>query len=463
MNKTTQEVSHKNGWRREWTNNLSGTLGGWNIQPWDKYFPGDFDGDGIDEVLAVGSAGLATDWYSLLKFEGGQWSWLWSNYGNGGVLRSYNANFVVGDFDGDGKDELLGNDTWTTLFKWNGMDWDWTWSDNRSAGHPIHPFKDRLYAGDFDGNGTDELLGCDLPNGWTTIFQYSGSNWIWGYWSDMGTTSMIKPYRSKMVVGDFNGDGKDDVLGINTWATLFDFSNGIWNWLWSNQGSNSFNGWNYPLNPNYDKIIVGNLDPNNKNELMFISTGPYASWAQCQDFNSMLPGWNFNWVANDTYSIPFIDDWPINDGTGYSTNYFPIRTNPTAPERLLALRKFPCGENGRYLASLYEPIGTQKNLAYNNSSNDVIDSVDIKSDSDILIYPNPISNANELTIISRENPMDGYEIVDMLGHVVGSLTFPVPVREASVTGLERLTSGIYSIRIRFSNGRVSLDKLIYGP
>jgi len=434
-------------------------LGGWNLQPWDKFFPGDFDGDDIDELLAVGNAGQPTDWYALLKYENGQWNWLWSNYGNGGILRPYNSNFVVGDFDGDGQDELLGNDTWTTLFKWTGTGWDWAWSDNGSTGHPIHPFKDRLYAGDFNGNGTDELLGCDLPNGWTTVFQYVDGNWIWGYWSDMGLETMIKTYRFNCVVGDFNGDGKDDLLGLDTWATLFDFNNGNWNWLWSTNGSSSFNGWNYPLDPINDRVIIGNFDVDTKDELIFVSTGPYAHWALSQDFNPALPSWNFNWVANDTYSIPFIDDWPINDDTGYSTNYFAIRTNSTGPERLLAMRKFPCGVNGRYLASLYEPIGTQKS----NDTNNIVDSLDIRSTSEVIIFPNPISSDEVATIYSKANLMTGYEVIDIMGRVVASSNFSVPLVKASHIRLKELKSGIYSIRIRLQNGRFCSYKLIYGP
>lgn len=462
LNKKSQDIVHGNGWTREWTNQLSGALGGWNIQTWDKFFPGDFDGDGVDEILAVGNAGLATDWYGLLKFEQQQWTWLWSNYGNTHMLQPYHANFVVGDFDGDGRDELLGNDTWTTMFKWNGADWDWVWSDNGSSSHAIRPFKDRLYAGDFDGNGIDEILGCDLPNGWTTVFQYVNNNWVWGYWSDMGASTVIKPYRPWFEVGDFNGDGKDDLLGLNTWATLFSFNSGGWSWLWSTQGSNSFNGWNYPLHPVHDRVVVGNFDGDSKEELMFLSTGPYASWALCQDFNPVLPGWNFNWVANNTYSIPFIDDWPINDGAGSATRYLPVRTIPSEASRLLALRKFPCGGGGRFLASLYAPDGSNKHLDQVHIESGQIDNRGDHS-AGVVIYPNPLALEPEFKILSFVDAIVAYSITDMTGRVVSSAEFIEPTYEATVPGLGDVSGGIYLVHIGHSSGQRSVSRLLYSP
>ena len=75
---------------------------------------GDFDGDGSEELLCVGyTSGGANDWITVLKYVNDNWERHWSNYGSssaGNGIYQYRNNFIVEDFNGDGKDELLEND-----------------------------------------------------------------------------------------------------------------------------------------------------------------------------------------------------------------------------------------------------------------------------------------------------------------------------------------------------------------
>lgn len=456
FNMNTSSLANGNGWDLEWSNEGGGDIGGWTMKPWDKIFPGDFDGDGEDELLLVGDAGTSGDWLALLKMVNGQWAWKWSNYGNGShALHAYSGDFLVGDFDGDGKDELLGNNTWTTMFKWNGTDWTWMWSDYGSASNPIRPYKDRFYVGDFNGDGKDDVLGCDLPSGYTTIFTYNGSGLVWGYWSDNGSSHAMKPYRASMVSGDFNADGKDELLGLGAWATLFNFTGSGWGWMWSTNGSSSFNGWNYPLSP-WDRIVVGNFDGDAKDELMFLSTGPSASWAQSQDFNVSSPGWNFNWVANNTYAIPFIDDWPINDGFGFNTRYFKVRTtlgNSNA-DQLLATRDYcslPVSQYRTSIASLYDPNGVNK-----SSMGDTPD-----PSSSLVPWPNPVRAGELLHIDNPIGELGGslvVQLVDVTGRVLtlealqinGGLEVRLPID----------SSGLYVLQVQTQPGTFRTARLL---
>ncbi|MCB9289747.1 MAG: VCBS repeat-containing protein [Lewinellaceae bacterium] len=87
---------------------------------------GDFDGDGKDELLAVS---LSTKWSQLYSFENNEWIQDWSNNGNGKIkwwVFNQGDDFIVGDFDGDGKDELLivsFTTKWSQLYSFENNEW----------------------------------------------------------------------------------------------------------------------------------------------------------------------------------------------------------------------------------------------------------------------------------------------------------------------------------------------------
>ncbi|MEK8019963.1 MAG: M4 family metallopeptidase [Candidatus Parabeggiatoa sp.] len=94
---------------------------------------------------------------------------------------------------------------------------------------------DKLYVGDFDGDGAEELLG--VSGNWITMFYYENDDWQWG-WSNYGDSEAgggIYPYRNNLSIGDFDGDGKDEILGVDSWITMFHFKIGDdnkWDWHW---------------------------------------------------------------------------------------------------------------------------------------------------------------------------------------------------------------------------------------
>ena len=181
-----------------------------------------------------------------------------------------------------------------------------------------------MIAGDFDGDSKDEILGSDLPNGWTTMFHFDNNDFNWG-WSDYGNNHPILPYRSTLISGDFDSDGKDEVIGFDGWSTLFHFDNQDFQWGWSTSGSNSFGGWTYPI-PSNDQVLVGDIDTqDNKEEILFIQTGVNGAWATSMDLKPDQSSWTWNWSANNSYSVPFINDWSIADNSGTDSKYLLIK------------------------------------------------------------------------------------------------------------------------------------------
>ncbi|MCA9707967.1 MAG: VCBS repeat-containing protein, partial [Myxococcales bacterium] len=134
-----------------------------------------------------------------------------------GAARLYHQSVrpapVSGDFNGDGHDDLLCHGT-ETGFKWIdyasasgqflGTDWsrDANWCNSATQ---------RLFSGDFDGDGREDLLCHDFQAGFKWVDyanasgQFLGTNWSTGNaWCDNDPQQLF--------IGDFDGDGHDDLL-----------------------------------------------------------------------------------------------------------------------------------------------------------------------------------------------------------------------------------------------------------
>lgn len=321
-------VSQDSEWERVWT-----TAGDTGIESYTKLYPGDFDGDGAEEILGVDAGG----WMTLFHFDGNDWQWGWSNYGDpdaGGDIYSYRNQLTVGDFNGDDKDELLGSSpssTWLTTFHFDGDDWHWGWSNygNNSAGGGITPYRNRLLAGDFDGDGKDEVLG--VANSLIALFNFDSGNWQLG-WSNYGNTAAgggIYPYRNSLRVGQFDDDAKDEVIGLSSWATVFHFDDNDWRWGWSTNGAKKFAGWGYPLESTH-RFLIGDIDGDPSDEVLLTDTGASAKWATTVEFVAGSPTWSWS-----TYgTMPFIDDWSLSS----LSDHFFVRAVSGDPKYLFARR-----------------------------------------------------------------------------------------------------------------------------
>ena len=331
-----------NGWSKRWTNDGDGTIGTWNIGALDRFYVGDFDGDGADELLCAQTGGGA-DLLTLFRFEDGVWQVLWSNGGDpaaGDGIYPYRHNFVVGDFDGDGKDELLGNDTpsgWMTLFEFYGGDWHWRWSDGGDPNEQLRLYRDNLTVGDFDGSGRDDLLG---RSGWTTWFAFdpAGNKWTWvdsnyGKVNDLtAPMSYIHPYSPGVfAAGDFDGDGRDELLAENgNWVTLFRVGNtGRFEWMVSDYGRSLG-----PMNLMHSyrqRYVVGDFDGDGKEEVLGC-----ADWLTMFEFVSG----NFR-CAWSTFNDARVADLKPDPGTtqfAAGTGLFSFRASPYVPPYLMAIR-----------------------------------------------------------------------------------------------------------------------------
>jgi len=204
-------------WREDWSELNTNTR---------DYYVGDFNGDGLDDIInflntsgrfqvaisnGTSGFGIPTDW-------------------NSDTCKANGADIRIGDFNGDGKDDILwvdknnvsgdtypglwvrlsstGNNSFGTINKWS--DWGGL---NTSLG---------FYVGDFNGDGKDDFLNLtndhhlqvvtSVGSGFTTLYD-------WGIW---------QADAMDIRIGDFNGDGKDDLL----WVDKTNKSNATYPGIW---------------------------------------------------------------------------------------------------------------------------------------------------------------------------------------------------------------------------------------
>ncbi len=158
---------------------------------------GDFNGDGRDDVLWRNQSGAVATWE--MRADG---SAAYRSVGTSGFDWAVRG---VGDFNGDGRDDILWrNETGATYV--------WAMNGSRigtsSPGSTSNAW-DIVATGDFNGNGTDDIL-------WRNT-----SGQLYGWLMNNGTRqSAVSPGTvgtswSVQGSGDFNGDGRDDILWRN--------------------------------------------------------------------------------------------------------------------------------------------------------------------------------------------------------------------------------------------------------
>jgi len=203
--------------------------GSWQFQPHDQIVVGDFNGDGVDEVVIFNGVDWAMPYLGLLVSDGNGGLQLIARYdgdipGWGGLAA--NDKFLAADLDGDGIDDLVVT---------NGDDWSMTYVGLlRSTGKGFYLANrydgdipgwgglarhDQFFVGDLDGDRTDDLvifngddwsmayvgLFTSSANGLTMTARYDGDIPGWG--------GLAR--HDKLILGDFDGDGRCDVFIFN--------------------------------------------------------------------------------------------------------------------------------------------------------------------------------------------------------------------------------------------------------
>jgi len=184
--------------------------------PGEKFVSGDFNRDGRDDVAKIFSWG-GQDNIDVYSSNGSSFSMERWATAMGGTINP--QQFLAGDFNGDGRDDI------TKIFSHGGLDSIDVYRSNgrgftmerwaTNMGGTINP--QQFLAGDFNGDGRDDILKTFSHAGLDhfDVYQSNGRGFTMNRWATgMGATMP----NQKFVAGDFNGDGRDDiakVFGIN--------------------------------------------------------------------------------------------------------------------------------------------------------------------------------------------------------------------------------------------------------
>lgn len=207
---------------------------------------GDFDGDGRQD-LAVGAPGESpssepkSGWVFVFRGTAEGVS-PWQGIGQAGLGNNesedrFGAALAASDFDNDGKDDLAvgapgeapgssPKSGWMFVFRGNTTEmtpWQGFGQEGLGADELDDKFGSALAVGDFDGDGTQDLAigapaespGNEPKSGWAFIFRGGSSvmsPWVGFGQANLGSNEQDDRFGAALASGDFNGNGVDDLV-----------------------------------------------------------------------------------------------------------------------------------------------------------------------------------------------------------------------------------------------------------
>lgn len=275
--------------------------GNWNGHSFGaaNNFLGDFNGDGRTDLM--GFTGTLGQWQVGLS-TGSNF-----NAAGSGTWRGHRGraedNFI-GDFNGDGRSDSLGYTgvagLWAVALS-DGTGFEGTGSGNWN-GHSGN--RTNNFLGDFNGDGkTDIMAYAGSQNHWQVALS-SGTNFNA---PGSGTWGAHYGGAANNVLGDFNGDGKTDIAGYNG-------AGGQWSVCLSTGTSFSCRNW-IGHSAGTSNNFLGDFDGDGKTDLMRYSTS-FGMW---QVALSAGPAPDLLKSVTDAHSVTTVVDYaPLTDSAVYT-------------------------------------------------------------------------------------------------------------------------------------------------
>lgn len=249
----------------------------------DGWFPGDYNGDGNDDLFRYYPYGLNMLLSDQNKFYGdGNWT-------PAGIGL---ATFYVGDYNGDGRKDLFRHyPPGINMMLSSGHNFyangNWT-----PAGYGT----DGWYKGDFDGDGKTDLMRYIAGTGSQVLLSTGSKFTDGGIWTPAGNGT------DGWYIGDFNGDGRSDVMrfvpGVGSQVMPSSGRNFTFGGTWTVAGTGS-DGW-----------YIGDFDGDGMDDIFRYLPGLSGADVFLSD------GTKFVYDGTWTLAGKGIRDWYIGDFNG---------------------------------------------------------------------------------------------------------------------------------------------------
>jgi hypothetical protein len=167
----------------------------WGNQSAREWRVGDFDGNGQDDLLDWNFTAQVTRASGPGFLAAAPWSL---------VPLSSQGRGAVGDFNGDGRDDLL--DYRTSSGAYVHLSTGGGFSTGTMPWSGVQPASGRVYAGDFDGDGRSDML-FQMAGVVPRVFRSNGTGFGG---AETNWTTQTATFGA-WYVGDFNGDAKSDL------------------------------------------------------------------------------------------------------------------------------------------------------------------------------------------------------------------------------------------------------------
>ena len=177
---------------------------------WQILGVGDFNGDGMSDVLWRHVGGMVTNWLGTANGS------FVNNHANSATLVPTDWQIEgVGDFNGDGMSDVLWRHDRGLVTNWLGTA-NGSFVNNHANSAALVPVEWRITGvGDFNGDGNSDIL-------WQNDTELL-TNWLGTDSGGFARNDAVALARLRFDVeetGDFNGDGRDDILVGDDWGFI---------------------------------------------------------------------------------------------------------------------------------------------------------------------------------------------------------------------------------------------------
>ncbi|MER7951321.1 FG-GAP-like repeat-containing protein [Streptomyces sp. NPDC096079] len=199
--------------------------GNWNFDA-IRVLSGDFNGDGRDDIATWYAYGDGSDkLFTFIANVRGGFNYPFSSFYRADGWHAPNMKFTTGDYNADGRDDIAAfygySNGDTKLFTF-------TAKANGAFNEPVSGWSSTdwgsfeatsVHSGDFNGDGRDDIVTWyDYGDGHDEMISFTatGTDGKFGGRKQVWTIAPDNFWRPslKIVTGDFNGDGRDDIGGV---------------------------------------------------------------------------------------------------------------------------------------------------------------------------------------------------------------------------------------------------------